>query len=240
MSDPNDSKRVTRSQASVDASQAGWLGSWPSFGAAARRQRSRSPSVSRSNLSDVTPPPTRQQSPTRTSTMGDTEGITSALSGLSFSSRKPELPAFDKRNVAIWVRRVENAFIRSNVTLARDKFAFIEAKFGVDADPNINELLYGEATSENWDAFMTYLKTTYGRSVRNKTAAVLDARDIVDAPGKDNSDGCTRNPACGAAAPRTPSRRRRGRTGNDSNPIPRHGGQDVLGKTKPKPIPSGP
>ena len=106
--------------------------------------------------------------------MADADGITSALSGLSFSSRKPELPAFDKRNVAIWVRRVENAFIRSNVTLARDKFAFIEAKFGVDADPNINELLYGEATAENWDAFMTYLKTTYGRSVRDKTAAVLD------------------------------------------------------------------
>ena len=106
--------------------------------------------------------------------MGDPETLTSALSGLSFSSRKPELPAFDKRNVAIWIRRVENAFIRSNVTAARDKFAFIEAKFGVDADPNINELLYGDATTENWEAFMAYLKETYGKSTRDKTAAILD------------------------------------------------------------------
>ena len=108
--------------------------------------------------------------------MGDDPNLASALAGLTFSSRKPELPNFDKRDVVVWTRRVENAFIRSNVTQARDKFAYIESKFGLgpDADPNIHEYLFGEPTDENWTGFMSYLKTTYGKSMRDKTAAILD------------------------------------------------------------------
>ena len=35
---------------------------------------------------------------------------------------RPELPPFDRHNVEFWIKRVENAFSRANVTLAPDKF----------------------------------------------------------------------------------------------------------------------
>ena len=166
-----DSRRVTRSQAHTDDSTNGWLG-LNLFGANARRVRSRSPSVV-SNASSV-PPPEVLLPPTPASDMADGTDLPAALAGLSFASRKPELPAFDRKNVEIWVRRVENAFIRSNVTSARDKFAYIEAKFGVDSDSNINRFLYGAATDANWESFVSYLKDRYGKSTRDKCAAVLD------------------------------------------------------------------
>ena len=106
--------------------------------------------------------------------MGDNADITAALAGLSLSSRKPDLPSFDKRNVEIWTRRVENAFIRANVSTARDKFAYVESKIGVDADHKINKFLYGAATEDNWNNFMAYLKERYGKKDRDKTAAILD------------------------------------------------------------------
>ena len=106
--------------------------------------------------------------------MGDQADLAAALSAVSFSSRKPELPAFDKKNVDIWIRRVENAFIRANVTLPRDKFAYIESKFSVSEDPKINLFLYGDTSADNWDAFIAYLKKCYGKSIRDRAAAVLD------------------------------------------------------------------
>ena len=168
MSDHPDDRRVTRSS-TRDVENTGWLSYLPAYGAAARRERSRSPSVRHpsveESLPDVTPP--------ATPAMAEGE-LTTALAGLSFASRKPDLPAFDKKNVDIWVRRVENAYIRANVTSPRDKFAYMETKFGVDTDPNINRFLYGDPTAEKWDEFIAYLKDSYGKSVRDKTAAVLD------------------------------------------------------------------
>ena len=69
---------------------------------------------------------------------------------------------------------MENAFIRSGVTAARDKFAFIEDKFGVDSDPKVNRFLYGDSTDSNWDAFILYLREKHGKSERDRTKVILD------------------------------------------------------------------
>ena len=104
----------------------------------------------------------------------DAAAAAAAMAGLAVSSKKPDLPAFDRKNVEIWIRRVENAYIRSGVRNAVEKFAFIEAKFGVDTDSAINGFLFGDATDERWTAFMAYLKKRYGRSVPDRAAAVID------------------------------------------------------------------
>ena len=100
--------------------------------------------------------------------------LSTALSGLSVSSRKPDLPAFDKTAIEIWIRRVESAFIRAGITAANEKFAFVESKFAVNEDPAIDKFLFGSPTDENWTAFCTYLKKRYGKTVRQKAASVLD------------------------------------------------------------------
>ena len=63
------------------------------------------------------------------------QALTDALQGMKASSRKPELPNFDPKNVEIWIKRVDNAYRRAGITDPKDKFAHIEAKFEVDADP---------------------------------------------------------------------------------------------------------
>ena len=83
--------------------------------------------------------------------------------------KRPELPEFDPSNIDIWVKRIESAYIRSNITKPADKFAFLEPKFPVDKDPKINQFLYGDSTEQNWQAFLTYLKERYGKSTRQQT-----------------------------------------------------------------------
>ena len=90
--------------------------------------------------------------------------LTEALQGVRVSSRKPELPAFDSKNIDVWLKRVDNAYRRSGVTDPKDKFAFIEPKFAVDSDPRINELLFGDGTAEEWEEFESYLRGRYGRT----------------------------------------------------------------------------
>ena len=87
--------------------------------------------------------------------------------------KRPELPDFDASNIDIWVKRVESAYIRSNIVKPSDKFAFVETKFPVDKDPTINQFLYGESTEQNWQNFMTYLKDRYGKSPRQQTKTFL-------------------------------------------------------------------
>ena len=77
---------------------------------------------------------------------------------MKVSSRKPDLPAFHAKNIKIWLKRIDNAFRRAGVTDPRDKFAFIEPKFAVDADPRINELLFGDGTAAEWTGFEEYLR----------------------------------------------------------------------------------
>ena len=109
--------------------------------------------------------------------MGDqatVQALTDALQGVRVSSRKPELPAFDSKNVDIWLKRVDNAYRRAGVTDPKDKFAFIETKFAVDADPKINEFLFGDGTADEWTAFESYLRGRYGRTKAQQAAVILD------------------------------------------------------------------
>ena len=83
--------------------------------------------------------------------------------------RKPDLPEFDAKNVDIWIRRMQAAYDRAGIVLPKDKFAFLENKFAVGANPSIDSFLYGAATEENWSAFLEYLRSEYGRTVRQET-----------------------------------------------------------------------
>ena len=106
---------------------------------------------------------------------GDTLAtLSTALSGLQVSSRKPELPPFDKNAIEKWIRRVESAYIRSGISSPLEKFAFIESKFPVDEDPAVDEFLFGDPTAENWTAFCNYLRKRHGKTTRQKAAAILE------------------------------------------------------------------
>ena len=83
-------------------------------------------------------------------------------------TRKPELPEFDSKNVEIWIRRVQSAYDRAAIVLPKDKFAFLETKFAVGANPTIDSYLYGPATEQSWSSFLSYLKEEYGRTVRQE------------------------------------------------------------------------
>ena len=100
---------------------------------------------------------------------------TNALAAAQTKAKKPELPSFDKKNVELWIQRVESAYVRANVTLPKDKFAFLEPKFPVDFNAVINGYLFGEATDDNWRAFINYLRDEYGRTVRQQTATLLSS-----------------------------------------------------------------
>ena len=100
--------------------------------------------------------------------------LTEALQGLRASSKKPEIPAFDPKNIDLWVKRVDNAYRRANITDPRDKFAFLESKFAVDTDPCINAFIFGDGTADTWDAFTAYLLERYGRTKQQRAAVILD------------------------------------------------------------------
>ena len=87
--------------------------------------------------------------------------------------KRPELPAFDKANIEIWIKRVEAAYERAGVTTAKEKFAFLESKFEVSQNPKINTFLYGAATNESWQAFLKYLRDEYGETPRQEAAFLL-------------------------------------------------------------------
>ena len=91
------------------------------------------------------------------------------------SLRKPELPAFDKANIDIWIRRVESAYARVRVTEPKLKFAHLESKFDVNADPVVNEFLFKEdATEQTWSDFLTYLRKRYGRTTKQQALSVIN------------------------------------------------------------------
>ena len=89
------------------------------------------------------------------------------------SLRKPDLPAFDKTNVEIWIKRVESAYARVNCSNPSLKFAHLEAKFEVNADPIVNGFLFGEATDATWTSFLNYLRTRYGPTKKDRALSVI-------------------------------------------------------------------
>ena len=88
--------------------------------------------------------------------------------------RKPEIPPFDKQHVEIWLKRTNNAFIRAGISAPVEKFAFLETKFPVGADPTIDEFLYGEGTAEAWANFEKYIKEEYGPSKQQRASIFID------------------------------------------------------------------
>ena len=91
------------------------------------------------------------------------------------SLRKPELPAFDKANIEIWIRRVESAYARVKVTDPKLKFAHLESKFDVNADPIVNEYLFNaDANAETWTSFLEYLRKRYGRTTKQEALSVIN------------------------------------------------------------------
>ena len=189
MADGED-KRITRSQANATSS-GNYLGFGDYLFGAKARVSVRSPTPSPVASPNVIPnpngqiffpspesrslPPSSRQTPTAT-IMGDQAiaSLSSALSGLQVSSRKPDLPAFDKNSVDKWIRRVESAYIRAGITSAREKFAFIESRFPVDEDPAVDEYLFGEPSDQNWDNFCAYLRKRHGKTKQQKVAAILE------------------------------------------------------------------
>lgn len=90
------------------------------------------------------------------------------------SLKKPDLPAFDKRNIEIWIKRVEAAFIRVNITDPKLKFAHIESKFQVGEDPVVDEYLYGTANQESWDKLLKYFRDRYGKTKKEMVSALIN------------------------------------------------------------------
>ena len=88
--------------------------------------------------------------------------------------RKPEIPAFNKDYVEIWIKRMEHAYTRAGITTVNDKFAWLETKFPVGTDPKIDEFLYGDATDANWNSFLAYLRKEHGTTKQQRAAVVLD------------------------------------------------------------------
>ena len=91
------------------------------------------------------------------------------------SLKKPDLPTFDKNNIDIWIKRVESAYTRVNVTDPKLKFAHLESKFDVNTDPLINEFLFETTpTAATWDAFLAYLRKRYGRTKKQQAQSVIN------------------------------------------------------------------
>ena len=88
--------------------------------------------------------------------------------------RKPELPPWDPKNLEAWIRRTENAFLRAGVKEPKDKFAFLESIISVDIHPSVNKFFSGTASQENYDSFLAFLRTRYGRTKEQKVASALE------------------------------------------------------------------
>ena len=88
--------------------------------------------------------------------------------------RKPDLPVFDKKNVEIWIRRVEAAYARVNCTSPALKFAHLDSKIEVNSDPIVDGYLFGEATEDSWNAFLNYLRTRYAPTKKDRALAVIN------------------------------------------------------------------
>ena len=88
--------------------------------------------------------------------------------------KKPDMPAFDQQNVLIWIKRLQAAYDRANVTLAKDKFAYLESTFDISFNPCINDFLFNSNnTDEDWNNFIAYMKLEYGPTRRQKARKLI-------------------------------------------------------------------
>ena len=89
------------------------------------------------------------------------------------TKKKPDLPPFDAKNILIWIKRIESAYTRANVTLAKDKFAFLESTFPVKQNATIDKFMYGNNTEADWEEFLAFLKKEYGPTIRQKACKLM-------------------------------------------------------------------
>ena len=87
--------------------------------------------------------------------------------------KKPELPPFDSKNILVWIRRIEAAYLRVGVVEAKDKFAWLESMFQVKLNPTIDAFLYGTNTNDDWTNFLQYLKDEYGPTTKQKALKLM-------------------------------------------------------------------
>ena len=88
--------------------------------------------------------------------------------------KKPDMPAFDQQNVLIWIKRLQAAYDRANVTLAKDKFAYLESTFDISFNPCINDFLFNSNnTDDDWNNFIAYMKLEYGPTRRQKARKLI-------------------------------------------------------------------
>ena len=88
--------------------------------------------------------------------------------------KRPDLPAFDKQNIHIWIQRIEAAYAREEVTDPRQKFAFLESTIGANMGPTINSFMFGDPTAENWSLFKKHLLDTFGPTKEQRCSIYLD------------------------------------------------------------------
>ena len=95
------------------------------------------------------------------------------LTVTSAPKKKPDLPQFDRKNVLVWIRRVQAAYRRAGVIDPKDKFAWMESIFQIGLDPQIDAYLYGTNTDQDWTDFIAYLAKQYGPTIRQKAQKLL-------------------------------------------------------------------
>ena len=101
--------------------------------------------------------------------------LTTATAATTTTSRKkPDMPAFDQQNILVWLRRLQAAYDRAGVVLAKDKFAYLESTFDINFNPIINDYLFNSNnTDENWASFVAYMKLEYGPTTRQKARKLI-------------------------------------------------------------------
>ena len=102
------------------------------------------------------------------------QAVINASAAVPHRRKKPELPAFDRKNIEIWIKRIESAYQREEIVDPKDKFAFLESVIGVDVSPKINEFLFGEATAVTWSAFLQHLRNEFGLTKTQRVATIID------------------------------------------------------------------
>ena len=88
--------------------------------------------------------------------------------------KRPDLPAFDKNNIHIWIKRIEAAYAREDVIEPKQKFAFLESIIGTNMGPTINNFMFGESTQAKWNEFLQHLIDTFGPTKQQRCSTYLD------------------------------------------------------------------
>ena len=89
------------------------------------------------------------------------------------SPKKPELPPFDPKNIEPWIRRTENAFLRVGIKDPKMKFAHLESVISVELHPTVNEYFNGDATQDNYDSLLKFLRERYGRTLEQQVQSAI-------------------------------------------------------------------